>query len=90
MKNPLGNETHREELENQELRATYQDLQRQLLWVSRISHVSVLTYAYYREVNKAKAAVIAECAAKQRVLDEARLRRQERLASEGRDNVEKK
>ena len=50
----------------------------------------MLTYAYYREVNKAKAAVLAECAAKQRVLDEARLRRQERLAAEGRDNVEKK
>ena len=90
MKNPLNNEAHREELENETLRETYQDLQRQLLWVSRINHVSVLTYAYYREVNKAKAAVIAECAAKQRLLDEMRLRRQERLAADARANTGKK
>ena len=50
----------------------------------------LLTCVYYREVNKAKAAVMAECAAKERLLDELRQRRQERLATDGRANTGKK
>ena len=92
MKDPRGNETHREELENEELRETYQDLQRQLLWVNCINcaFFFLLTCVYYREVNKAKAAVMAECAAKERLLDELRQRRQERLATDARANTGKK
>ena len=50
----------------------------------------LLTCVYYREVNKAKAAVMAECAAKERLLDELRQRRQERLATDARANTGKK